>query len=223
MKILLIDDERNFVDSIKEQLSKKMIIHVAYNGYDGMYLALSSQYDLIILDLVLPDMTGMDLCVELRRNKVQIPILVLTVKFGIKDKVRALDSGADDFVIKPVSLSELNARIRALTRRNTKTFTGVILKAYDLELNLDTRIVKRNNIRILLRRKEFDLLEYMVRNQNYVLSRSSIIDHVWFNQNEISSNTVDVHIKFLRDKIDKYYPLKLIKTIHGIGYMLRTN
>ncbi len=223
MKILLIDDERNFVDSIKEQLSKKMIIHVAYNGYDGMYLALSSQYDLIILDLVLPDMTGMDLCVELRRNKVQIPILVLTVKFGIKDKVTALDSGADDYVIKPVSLSELSARIRALTRRNKKTFTGVILKAHDLELNLDTRIVKRDNIRILLRRKEFDLLEYMVRNQNYVLSRSSIIDHVWFNQNEISSNTVDVHIKFLRDKIDKYYPLKLIKTIHGIGYMLRTN
>jgi two-component system OmpR family response regulator len=168
----------------------------------------------------LPDVSGIEVCREIRKKGIFTAILFVTVKSGIKDIVTALDAGGDDYITKPFSYFELNARIRALSRRGDKLINTVILKANNLKLDLASRRVTRGNKDIFLRRKEFDLLHFMLKNQNHVLTRDVIINHVWFNHSDLNSNTLDVHIKQLRDKIDKPFRKQLIKTIHGIGYML---
>ncbi len=216
----MVDDEKNFADSIKEQLGDKMIIDVAYTGRDGEYLAFINEYDLIVLDYLLPDINGIDLCHNLRKANILVPILFITVRNGIKDKVTALDAGADDYIVKPLSIKELSARIRALMRRSSNVYSDSSLKIKDLTVDVTERTVKRDDKDIYLRKKEFNLLEYMIRNQNRVLTRNMILEHVWEGGIEELSNTVDVHIKYLRDKIDRPFNKKLIKTIHGLGYKL---
>ncbi len=220
MRALLVDDEKNFADAVKEYLGQYMVMDVAYKGSDGEYLAHINEYDLIILDYVLPDTNGLELCLKLRRANIRVPILFVTVRYGIRDKVAALDAGADDYIVKPFSVKELHARIRALMRRSSNVYNDDVLFIDDVKLNVTKRSVTRSNKEITLRRKEFDLLEYMIRNQNYVLSRTALAQHLWENPSSINSNTIDVHIKYLRDKIDKNSSVKLIKTVHGIGYKI---
>ena len=223
MRVLLIDDEKNLAIAIRESLSKYFVIDVAYNGQDGEYLAHINEYDLILLDYILPDISGVELCKKLRMANIKVPILFVTVKYAIRDKVLALDAGADDYILKPFSVKELHARIRALIRRGSHIYNDDVLKADNLVLDVAKRTVVRNEKEIYLRRKEFNLLEYMLRNQNRVLTRAMILDHVWEGGMEELSNTVDVHVKYLRDKIDKSYKRKLIKTVHGLGYKLEYN
>jgi DNA-binding response OmpR family regulator len=220
MRLLIIDDEKNFADSVKDYLSSYMVVDVAYKGRDGEYLAHINDYDLIILDYVLPDGNGVELCAKLRKANIRIPILFVTVRYGIRDKVAALDAGADDYIVKPFSVKELHARIRALMRRSLNVYNDDILKIDDLTLDISERTVVRDQKDIYLRKKEFNLLEYMIRNKNRVLTRSMILEHVWEGGAEELSNTVDVHIKYLRDKVDKPFKRKLIKTIHGLGYKI---
>jgi DNA-binding response OmpR family regulator len=187
---------------------------------DNNILAHINDYDLIILDYVLPDGNGVELCAKLRKANIRIPILFVTVRYGIRDKVAALDAGADDYIVKPFSVKELHARIRALMRRSLNVYNDDILKIDDLTLDISERTVVRDQKDIYLRKKEFNLLEYMIRNKNRVLTRSMILEHVWEGGAEELSNTVDVHIKYLRDKVDKPFKRKLIKTIHGLGYKI---
>ncbi len=220
MRILVIDDEQNLVQLIKQKLRQSYIVDAAYTGRAGSHLAQVCNYDLIILDLGLPDIHGSEVCRAIRDNRVQTPILVLTGEDTIKDKVSLLDLGADDYLTKPFSFSELIARIRALLRRATGSSKTNLIMAEDLLVDTVERTVSRQSMPIPLRRKEFDLLEYLVRNRGKVLKRGMILEHVWDDDSETYTNVVDVHIKYLRDKIDRPFEKKLIRTIHGIGYKI---
>lgn len=220
MKILIIEDEKDVAESIKIILEQHFIVDVAHTGADGEYLAQINDYDLILLDYILPDTDGLLICSLLRKNKIETPILFLTCRDEVGDKVETLNSGADDYLTKPFSPSELIARIRALMRRSTGNHTNSILIG-GLSLDSITRTVVRDHKSIRLRRKEFDLLEYLMKNSNRVLTRGMILEHVWEQGTDELSNTVDVHIKYLRDKVDKPFQKKLIKTVHGIGYKIQ--
>ncbi len=222
MRLLLVDDDKDTALTIKEELARNYITDIAFNGENGEYQAYINEYDLIILDLLLPDINGIEVCRKIRRNGIKTPILMLTGHSEIQNKITALDSGADDYLTKPFDISELLARIRAILRRQTDTFTSNTLAVGNLEINLDKKTVTREDRSIFLRRKEFDLLEYLVRNRGKVLSRTMILDHVWENVDNPGTNTIDVHIKYLRDRIDRPFDKKLIKTIRGFGYKIET-
>jgi len=220
MKILLIEDDKQTAATIKEVMKKHYAVDVAYTGENGEYQAQVNDYDLIILDLILPDINGVTVCKKIRENGIKTPVLVLTGKSEIKDKVKALDSGADDYLIKPFSFGELLARVRALLRRSPDTLVPDRLSVGDLTLNVAANIVERKGKKISLRRKCFKLLEYLMRNKNRVVTRSMILEHVWESSIDPITNTVDVHVKSLRDKIDKPFGTDLIKTVHGLGYKI---
>jgi len=217
-----VEDEHRIANSIQKGLvQEKYAVDVAYTGDDGYDLASTEEYDLIILDLLLPGMDGMAICKELRKSKIHTPILMLTAKGQIQDKVTGLDSGADDYLTKPFSFEELLARIRALSRR-PKVTTGEIFKVGDLSLDSSTFEVKRNSKEIQLSSKEFSLLEYLMRNAGKILSKDQIIAHVWDYNADILPNTVEVYIKNLRNKIDSdsHKEKPLIKTLRGFGYKI---
>lgn len=221
MKILLIEDEVGIANFISEGLKlEKYTVDISHEGYEGLDMALVREYDLIILDLMLPDMDGLDICKELRRSQINTPILMLTAKNTIDDKISGLDIGADDYLTKPFDLDELLARIRALLRRGQKNVTGNIISVGSLTLNTKTHEVRRGNRKIELTNKEFKLLEYLMRKPNEVISRNDILDHVWDNDTDSFSNTVEVHIRYLRQKIDGKFAKKMIKTIRGYGYKI---
>lgn len=220
MRVLLIEDEQEIVQAIRRCLKQSYIIDAAYNGKIGTHLAEVCQYDLILLDLNLPDTTGTEVCRAIRSHRVKTPILILTGQDTVDQKVATLDAGADDYLTKPFDLNELNARMRALLRRNPDTLLSNIITVSDLALDPIKRQVIRDGKAIKLRKKEFDLLEYMMRNQGKVLRRDMILEHVWDDENDAFTNIVDVHIKYLRDQIDKPFARPLIKTVHGIGYKL---
>jgi len=220
MKILLIEDDKQMAATIKEELKKHYAVDIAYTGEDGEYQAQVNDYDLIILDLILPDINGVTVCKKIRKSEIKTPVLILTGKTEIKDKVRALNSGADDYLIKPFSFSELLARARALLRRNPDTLVPDRLSAGNLTLDVVANTVKCKGKEISLRRKCFKLLEYLMRNKNRVVTRSMILEHVWESSIDPITNTVDVHIKSLRNKIDKPFGTDLIKTVHGLGYKI---
>ncbi|RMG03060.1 MAG: DNA-binding response regulator [Nitrospirae bacterium] len=220
MKILLVEDEENVADFIRRGLEEEeFIVDVSYDGKDGFLKATTDEYDLIILDVMLPGVDGVDLCKLIRMKEIITPILMLTAKDTIEDKVRGLDSGADDYLTKPFAFDELLARIRALIRR--KSLSVEPLKCADLKLDPLKRKVSRAGKDIYLRPKEFGLLEFLMRNKNKVVSRSEILKNVWGYDFDPATNVVDVHINFLRDKIDRDYDKKLIKTVRGSGYMIR--
>ena len=220
MKILYIDDNRLLIDSVKKLLDTTYVVDYVCTGREGVEKATRVQYALIILDLNLPDMNGLQVCEELRSAKVSAPILILSVQKDPITSIRLLDSGADDYMTKPFSGGVLKARIAALLRRGQELHQERVIVVSDLTVNVTYRQVWRSGRRILLRKKEFDILEYLIVNQGHALSRSMILDHVWESGTEGWNNTVDVHIKHIRDKVDRPFGKALIKTAYGIGYMI---
>ena len=222
MRILIVEDEHKIANSIKKGLEQETYaIDVFYDGLKGYDMASVENYDVIILDLMLPGMNGIEICKKLRKDNIHTPILILTAKGQIEDKVQGLNSGADDYLVKPFAFAELLARIKVLTRR-PKEDLGSILKIADLSLNNLTYEVSRGDKKILLSRKEFALLEYLLRHKDIVLTKDQIINNVWDYDADILPNTVEVYIGYLRNKIDKPFKNKppLIHTIRGFGYKL---
>ena len=222
MRMLVIEDEHKIANSIKKGLEQEhYATDVAYSGNDGFELAVSEDYDLIVLDLMLPDLNGAEICKKLRNESIRTPILILTAKGQVQDKVEGLDAGADDYLTKPFSFEELQARVRALTRR-PKEALNTTLKIADLTLNTKLYTVTRSGKSIWLSGKEFSLLEYLMRNPNRIITKEQLIAHVWDYDANVLQNTVEVYIKNLRNKIDKPFPNSrpLIRTVRGFGYKI---
>lgn len=221
MRILIIEDDRKISANIKRALEEEAYaVDAAYTGRDGVDWAMSGPYDVVILDILLPEMDGITVCKELRARGNRTPILMLTARDRIEDRVKGLDSGADDYLVKPFALDELLARIRALSRRPSDSLKSPVLQIADLTLDTLTHRVKRGNKTIDLTLKEYAVLECLMRAPEHVLTRTQIAEHVWnydvFNQ----SNVVDVYIKNLRRKIDSIAETKLIHTVRGAGYRI---
>jgi DNA-binding response OmpR family regulator len=224
MNILIVEDDQRLAELIKRALEEQgFATAVAYDGQSGKKLALQNNYDLIITDIILPKINGLDLCKQIRAIKPDIPIIMLTALGTTDDKVEGFDAGADDYLVKPFEMRELLARIRALLKRHHKTAnnSGNILKYSELEMNLHTKIVKRNETEINLTPKEFKLLEYMLLNPERVLSRVEIAEKVWDTHFDTGTNFIDVYINYLRKKIDKNFDKKLIHTKSGMGFILK--
>jgi DNA-binding response OmpR family regulator len=223
MRVLIIEDEEKLAQSLKKSLEREgYAVDYVTDGEAGqrrieMY---HTDYDLVILDLMLPKKTGFEVCKNVRGQKIKVPILILTAKYGTHDKIDALDSGADDYLIKPFALDELLARVRALMRRPPESLSPE-LRCGDMVMNLATREVTRNGKSIPLTVKEFALLEYLMRHPNQVLNRNQISDHIYGFDFDSFSNVVDVHIKNLRRKIETKGN-KILETVRGVGYRLRT-
>ncbi len=223
MKILLVEDEHRIAQSIKKGLEQeRMAVDVAYDGIEGYDLAIDEEYDLIILDLMLPGMNGLEICNKLRQNKKETPILILTARGQVEDKVEGLNMGADDYLTKPFAFEELLARIRALVRRPKKVNEETLV-VDDLSLNINNFEVKRNKKEIKLSSKEYALLEFLMRHPKQILSKDQIMNHVWSYETDILPNTVEVYIRNLRNKIDKGFAYPLIQTVRGFGYKIGKN
>lgn len=221
MRILLVEDNHRLSDSLRATLAEDgYAVDVAYDGQEGEEMALFAPYDVIILDVMLPKRDGVEVCRSLRDQKVAAPILMLTARDGLDDRVRGLDSGADDYLIKPFEIKELRARLRALMRRESGNKSGNIIIA-DLRLDPATHYVWRDDTPLDLTAKEYALLEYLIRNPNRLLTREMVVAHLWDYDQTIASNVVDVYIRRLRRKVDDPYEIKLIETIRGAGYRLR--
>ena len=222
MRILVVEDEHRIANSIKKGLEQeRYAVDVSYTGTDGFDMASTETYDLIILDIMLPEMNGIEICRELRKNHIHFPILMLTAKGQTEDKVNGLDAGADDYMTKPFSFDELLARVRALTRRQSVVIDEE-LKVNDLEIDPKKFTVKRSGRIIQLSNKEFNLLEFLVRNKNNIVTKDQIISHLWNYDADILPNTIEVYIKNLREKIDRSFINKkpLIQTVRGFGYKI---
>jgi len=222
MKVLVVEDEHKIANSIKKGLEQESYaVDLAYDGSDGYDLASAENYDVVILDLMLPRMSGMEICKKLREEGNHTPILILTARGELEDKVSGLNCGADDYLVKPFAFAELLARIRALTRR-PKNSLGTILQIKDLTLNTLTYEVKRSGKKINLSRKEFALLEYLLRHPDKIVTKDQIINNVWDYDADILPNTVEVYLGYLREKIDREFPdnKPLIQTVRGFGYKI---
>ncbi|MBC8390176.1 MAG: response regulator transcription factor [Actinobacteria bacterium] len=219
MKILIIEDEKLIADSLKKGLEQhKFSVDTAYNGKDGYLLAQQFEYDVIILDLMLPDIQGEEICQKLRKDKINTYILMLTAKKQIDDIVSGLNYGADDYLTKPFEFSELLARIRALIRRTSENKENILYTS-DIKLYLDKEKVIIGSKEIKLTKKEFMVLEYFLRNKGQVLSRNQILEHAWDRNVDIFTNVVDTHIKNLRRKLGKRN--SIIEAIYGSGYRIK--
>ena len=220
MRILVVDDEKKIALGIKKALeSQKYAVDVCHDGIEALNMAEAIEYDLIILDRMLPGMDGVSIIKNLRSQNIYTPILLLTALGTVKAKTDGLDAGADDYLPKPFALDELLARVRAILRR-PKVKAEIILTVGDLSLNLNTHSVKRSNKDIILTNKEFSLLEFLMRNKNQPISKEQIITHVWNWDSDILPNNIEVYISYLRDKVDKPFSKKLIKTVRGVGYKI---
>lgn len=221
MRLLIIEDEVKLANAMRRALElQAYAVDTVHTGTEGLDLAIGEEFDLIILDVMLPGIDGYEVCRRLRENNIHTPILMLTAKGQIVDKVTGLDIGADDYMVKPFSFEELFARVRALIRRPRKSEDS-LLKVDDLILNPVNFLVKRNGVEIELSAKEFSLLEYLLRNKNSVLTRDQIVSHIWNYEADILPNTVEVHIKHLRDKVETPKSKKIIHTIRGRGYTIK--
>ncbi|TXK51878.1 response regulator transcription factor [Pontibacter qinzhouensis] len=222
MKILLIEDEPKVASFIKKGLEEQSYeVDLAYDGFFGVKLALQHDYDLIILDIILPNASGLDICRQIRKQNLSVSILMLTALGTTDDKIVGLDAGADDYLTKPFEFKELLARIRALTRRSADITPGEKLNLSDLEMDMVKKTVTRAGQQITLTAREFSLLYYLLRNKGRVVSRVDIVENVWETSFDTGSNVIDVYINFLRKKIDKNFSPKLIHTLVGMGYVLK--
>jgi DNA-binding response OmpR family regulator len=222
MRILIIEDEHRIATSLQKGLTQEnYAVDVAFDGTTGLDLAVTENYDLYIIDLMLPEINGLQICQEIRKNKIHSPILILTAKSQVEDKVKGLDNGADDYLTKPFSFEELLARIRALCRR-PKEIVSEILTCSNLSLDTKTFEVKRNKENINLSNREFMLLQYLLKNKGKIVSKQQIIDHLWNYEADILPNTIEVYIRNLRQKIDLPFNKEkpLIKTMRGFGYKI---
>ena len=221
MQILVVEDERHLARLIQRVLlEERHAVDVAFDGGAGMDQALSGSYDLIILDVMLPEYSGLEICRTMREANVQTPVLMLTARGEIEDRVTGLRAGADDYVVKPFAMAELVARVEALLRRGRAITDVTRLQVSDLVLDTSSHEVMRDGRIIELTAKEFALLEYLMRHAGQVLTRTQIIDHVWRYDSDSLSNVVDIYIHYLRDKIDRGFSRPLIKTVRGVGYRI---
>ena len=223
VKILLIEDEPKTVQSLKQGLEENSYeVEVAYDGNMGHQLATRNAYQLIISDIIIPGINGLELCRKLRAEGIQTPILMLTALSTTDDKLEGFDAGADDYLAKPFDFKEFLARVKALIKRSNQTMIeSQVLKFADLELDLTSKIVSRSGQKINLTAKEFQLMEYFLRNQEKVISKAEIAENIWEVEDENSSNLIEVYVNYLRKKVDKGFPSKLIHTQFGMGYILR--
>lgn len=220
MRVLIVEDERRLSNIIKKGfIEDGFAVDQAFDGEEGQYLAESEQYDLIVLDIMLPKMDGLQVCKELRKKSIKTPVLMLTAKSTTEDKVAGLDSGADDYITKPFSFVEFRSRVHALIRRSHQDISP-ILTENDLILDPLKHSVQRANKAITLTPKEFAVLELLMRHKGEVVSRTMIIEHVWDYNFDGMSNVVDVFVGTLRKKIDTGAKVKLIQTVHGVGYKI---
>ena len=220
MRILLVEDDEILSDTIKELIVKKYEVEQEYSGEDAYLIARSNIYDLIILDLMLPEMSGYEVLRRLRAEKINTPVLILTAKDGLDDKLKGFDYGADDYLAKPFESKELLARIEAILRRSKKSMDSNILKFKDLTLNLETRQVKVGEEEIMLLGKQFDMLEYLLGFKDTIITKEQIFDKIWGFNSETTANVVEVYASGIRKALKKSGYDKYIKTIRGVGYML---
>ncbi|MEP7142963.1 MAG: response regulator transcription factor [Ferruginibacter sp.] len=226
IKILIVEDEQKIADTLKFGLSENGFrVEVAYDGKLGYRLFSVQDFDLLILDINLPGMNGYELCRSVRLLNEHIPVIMLTSMSALNDKIEGYDAGADDYIVKPFEFRELLLKIRALLKRSMSQYipVGNVLKLSDLEMNLDNKEVKRDQVIIHLTAKEFQLLEYLLRNKNRVVSRADIAINVWDMDFDTNTNVIDVYISYLRNKVDKNFEHKLIQTQVGMGYILKEN
>lgn len=224
--ILLVEDEQKIADTLKQGLSENgYTVEVAYDGHIGLRLFDSMPFSMVVLDINLPGLNGYELCRRIRERNPQIPVIMLTALSTLNDKIEGYDAGADDYIIKPFEFRELLMKMRVLLKRTSAQHqpTGNILRAGDLEMNLDSKEVRRGTTSISLTAKEFQLLEYLLRNKNRVVSRADIAINVWDIDFDTNTNVIDVYINYVRNKVDKPFEQKLIQTQVGMGYILKEN
>lgn len=220
MRILLVEDDKDMLDDVLTEVEKDYVVDVAYSGVEGTYLSQINDYDVMVVDAALPDMDGVEICRLTRSANIRTPIILLHDSCEISSKVMSLDAGADVNLQKPINILEIKAQVRALTRRNNSILGGCVLKIGKLEVDCRQKQVLVRGKIVHLRRKEFDLLEYLVINRKRVVSKEEILEHVWEKGIYVFSNTVEVHIKSLRDKFEKLVGKKIIRTIRGFGYRI---
>ena len=225
MRILVIEDEKNLNDIITKKLKmEKYGVDSCFDGTDALDYIFSAEYDVIVSDIMLPGIDGFEILRTIRERGIKTPVLLLTARDGIEDRVKGLDYGADDYLVKPFAFDELMARIRVLLRRNPATNNSNASNVFtiaNLTVNCNSHDVFRDKIPIKLSTREFTILEYMIRNKERVLSREQIEQHIWNYDYEGGTNVIDVYIRYLRRKIDKDFEPKLIHTIRGVGYVLK--
>lgn len=221
MRVLVVEDEKDLNHVIVKKLNTEgYSVDSCYNGLDALDYIAQAEYDAVIMDIMIPKINGLDVLKKVRAKNNNTPILLLTAKDSISDRVHGLDCGADDYMVKPFAFDELLARLRVMTRKNTNHKTNVYTIA-DLTVDCDRHVVSRNGENIVLSSKEFSILEYLIRNKGIVLNREKIEQHVWNYDYDGGSNIVDVYIRYLRRKIDDNYEVKLIHTIRGKGYVIK--
>ena len=221
MYILVVEDERRLANVVRQVLEEEgHTVDTAYDGEEGLQMGLEGSHDVVVLDVMLPEIDGIEVCRSLRRSKVDTPVLLLTALDSVHDRVRGLDAGADDYLPKPFAFQELLARLRALGRRKVQAREPAQLQAGDLLLDLRRRRAERAGRTIELSPKEFSLLEFLMRNEGRVVTRTQILDHLWGYDYATDSNLVDVYVSYVRRKVDRKHERKLIRTVRGIGYAL---
>lgn len=220
MKVLIVEDDKILSDTIKQCIEKNYSIEQAYDGYEGYMYAKENIYDIIILDLMMPEMNGYEVLGKLRSQGILTPVLILTAKDSLNDKVKGLNIGADDYLVKPFEREELLARIEAIIRRNNGFFVSDILEFKDLKLNLKNRKVYIKEKEIILQGKQFDLLEYLIHSKNTIITKEQIFDKIWGFDSDTSTNVIEVYASGLRKELKKYGYDKYIKTLRGVGYIL---
>jgi DNA-binding response OmpR family regulator len=224
MRILLVEDDGKIASFVSKGLKQEgFAVDHAADGEEGLHLALTEPYDAAIVDIMLPELDGLILIERLRKQKVNTPVIILSAKRSVDDRIKGLQTGGDDYLTKPFSFSELLARVQALIRRSSGTTEPTGLTAGDLSLNLITRDVIRSGEKIDLQPREFALLEYLMRNAGRVVSKTMILEHVWDYSFDPQTNVVDVLVSRLRSKVDKQYQNKMIHTVRGVGYVLKTS
>lgn len=221
MHILVVEDEKRLANLVRRALEEEgHVVDTSFDGAEALDMALATEYDLIVLDIMLPHVDGIEICRRLRTEGKETRILMLTARDAVEDRVQGLETGADDYLVKPFSFAELVARVKALSRRQVQAQTEEELASGDLVLDLARREARRGEQTIELTAKEFQLLEYMMRNSGRVLTRTQILDHVWGYNFDSFSNVVDIYVHYLRNKVDRDFPEPMIKTVRGVGYKL---
>ncbi len=222
--ILIVEDEQRLARLMKRVLEEEgHVVDLAADGDEGLALGMAEGFDAIVLDVLLPGMNGFEVCRRIRKASVQTPVLMLTARSAIEDRVAGLDAGADDYLTKPFAFEELLARLRALTRRAPTITSGGLLALADLTMDLVRHEVRRGARIVALTGKEYALLEYLLRHPNQVLTRAQILDHVWGYDSDPGSSVVEIYVHYLRNKIDKGEKEPLLQTVRGVGYTLRTS